>query len=102
MSSFPGKEERRVCWDSRDRYWECLDMYPSDNKQCAKLRQLFEQQCPSQWVSFLNTFFIYLILDIYFTAKFYCRLLFICVDQVFIVKIGTIQFLCFYKLLAFL
>lgn len=57
--SFPDKAQRKLCWDSRDRYWECLD---SENiketkdalarpKACAELRRMFEKSCPTQWVS---------------------------------------------------
>ncbi|XP_026330962.1 cytochrome c oxidase assembly factor 6 homolog [Hyposmocoma kahamanoa] len=53
--SFPDKQQRKTCWDSRDKYWECLD----DNnvkdstekpKACLELRKVFEKSCPSQWV----------------------------------------------------
>lgn len=45
-----------MCWDSRDRYWECLD---SENikdssvlpKACTEFRKIFESSCPSQWVT---------------------------------------------------
>lgn len=53
--SFPDKQQRKTCWDSRDKYWECLD----DNnvkdstekpKACLEFRKIFEKSCPSQWV----------------------------------------------------
>ena len=49
--SFPNKEERQKCWDSRDRYWECLDQSGDQNDKCLQLRALYEAACPSQWVS---------------------------------------------------
>lgn len=57
--SFPDKDERKKCWDSRDRYWECLEKNsPKHNntsgaeepKECVKLRKLYEAGCPGQWV----------------------------------------------------
>uniref|UniRef100_L7M5M3 Putative cytochrome c oxidase subunit vib/cox12 n=1 Tax=Rhipicephalus pulchellus TaxID=72859 RepID=L7M5M3_RHIPC len=48
--SFPNKEQRQKCWDSRDRYWECLDSNAEDAKRCAEMKSLYETHCPSQWV----------------------------------------------------
>ncbi|XP_059062016.1 cytochrome c oxidase assembly factor 6 homolog [Achroia grisella] len=53
--SFPNKEQRKACWDSRDRYWECLDNQNiKDNserpKACIEFRRAFEKSCPTQWV----------------------------------------------------
>jgi cytochrome c oxidase assembly factor 6 len=53
--SYPTKEQRQLCWDARDRYWECLDSENiKDNSQkpkaCAELRRVFENSCPTQWV----------------------------------------------------
>ena len=49
--SFPDKEKRQKCWDSRDRYWECLDKNGDLNEKCIDIRKLYEAECPSQWVS---------------------------------------------------
>lgn len=54
--SFPDREQRKTCWDSRDRYWECLDNQNIKDssvkpKECLELRKLFEKSCPTQWVS---------------------------------------------------
>nr|CAD7437773.1 unnamed protein product [Timema bartmani] len=49
VMSFPNKAERQKCWDSRDRYWECLDVNKDENEHCLKLRQLYESSCSSQW-----------------------------------------------------
>lgn len=59
MSEFPDKSKRALCWDSRDKYWECLDQYaPNYNRnntsekmpsECEKMRKLFDQNCPTQW-----------------------------------------------------
>jgi len=48
--SFPNKEERKRCWDSRDRYWECLDANGDDQKRCQESRSQYEKFCPTQWV----------------------------------------------------
>lgn len=57
--SFPTKEQRRVCWESRDTYWQCLDdkapahQATSGDKEpavCLQFRKLFQANCPSQWV----------------------------------------------------
>ncbi len=49
--SFPDKEKRQKCWDSRDRYWECLDKNGDLSEKCMEVRKLYEVECPSQWVS---------------------------------------------------
>ena len=49
--SFPDKEKRQKCWDSRDRYWECLDKSGDQIEKCVEVRTLYEATCPSQWVS---------------------------------------------------
>lgn len=57
--AFPGREARQLCWDARDRYWDCLQKYNPDynsNKeekeppQCVELRKLYQSGCPNQWV----------------------------------------------------
>ncbi|XP_077537240.1 cytochrome c oxidase assembly factor 6 homolog isoform X2 [Haemaphysalis longicornis] len=52
--SFPNKEQRQKCWDSRDRYWECLDRNSEDASRCTETRSLYESMCPSQWVKHFN------------------------------------------------
>ncbi|KAL0828811.1 hypothetical protein ABMA28_003724 [Loxostege sticticalis] len=54
--SFPNKAQRKMCWDARDRYWECLDNENIKDsalkpKVCSELRRIFENSCPTQWVS---------------------------------------------------
>ncbi|KAJ9594156.1 hypothetical protein L9F63_014412, partial [Diploptera punctata] len=48
--SFISKAERQKCWDSRDRYWECLDKNSEKRELCLKLREMYEESCPAQWV----------------------------------------------------
>ena len=47
---FLKKAERKACWDARDRYWECLDKSGQEETACAPMRELYEKNCPSQWV----------------------------------------------------
>lgn len=51
--SFPTKSERQACWDSRDRYWECLNSNGGNEPQCKKFREIYETSCPTQWVSLI-------------------------------------------------
>lgn len=48
--SFLTKDERKKCWDSRDRYWDCLDGTAEEKERCLQLRKQYETSCPSQWV----------------------------------------------------
>lgn len=56
---FPNKEQRKLCWDARDSYWQCLDKNAPQHQAtsgakepsvCLQMRQLFQKQCPGQWV----------------------------------------------------
>lgn len=73
--SFPRKEERLKCYESRDQFWQCLDKYYQDSfnnttsevknidieiEDCKKFRQIFETNCPSQWVAHFNRKYSYL------------------------------------------
>nr|SVE79392.1 EOG090X03B7 [Daphnia magna] len=49
--SFPDKEKRQKCWDSRDRYWECLDKSGDQMEKCMEVRAVYETTCPSQWIA---------------------------------------------------
>ncbi|XP_065347823.1 cytochrome c oxidase assembly factor 6 homolog [Cloeon dipterum] len=49
------KEERSICWKSRDDYWKCLDKAEASKqldpeKACQDLYQVFASKCPGQWV----------------------------------------------------
>ncbi|CAL4118861.1 unnamed protein product [Meganyctiphanes norvegica] len=48
-SSFPNKEARSLCWDARDKFWECTDA-GGTTESCAELRKMYEDSCPSTWV----------------------------------------------------
>lgn len=54
--SFPDRAQRKTCWDSRDRYWECLDSHNIRDssripKECTEIRKIFEKSCPPKWVT---------------------------------------------------
>ncbi|KAK4291756.1 hypothetical protein Pmani_035442 [Petrolisthes manimaculis] len=49
--SFRDKGVRKACWESRDRYWACLDLPDSIHRDhCLELRRLYEMACPVHWV----------------------------------------------------
>ncbi|KAK8394188.1 hypothetical protein O3P69_006402 [Scylla paramamosain] len=48
--SFRDKGVRKACWDSRDRYWACLDLPGIQRDHCLELRRLYELACPGHWV----------------------------------------------------
>lgn len=62
--SFPNKEVRQKCYQSRDAYWECLDKQEANNNssQCNEFRNQFEKLCPSQWVRQSKPFDLMIIL----------------------------------------
>lgn len=56
---FPSKEQRKVCWDARDEYWQCLDKNAPEHQAnsgakeptvCLQFRKLYCERCPGQWV----------------------------------------------------
>ncbi|XP_044728499.1 cytochrome c oxidase assembly factor 6 homolog [Chrysoperla carnea] len=55
--SFPSKDERNSCWNSRDEYWKCLDENASRKDvpdPCLELRKLYETKCPSTWIKYFD------------------------------------------------
>ncbi|XP_014217856.1 cytochrome c oxidase assembly factor 6 homolog [Copidosoma floridanum] len=58
--SFPTKEDRTVCWENRDLYWNCLDEKKSEDL-CKEFRKKYEKLCPSQWVKHFDRKREYLI-----------------------------------------
>ncbi|KAG8224267.1 hypothetical protein J437_LFUL001647 [Ladona fulva] len=66
--SFPTKDERKKCWDARDRYWECLDGTAEEKEKCLELRKTYEKSCPSQWVKFLYSYSNYVVTEIVMTG----------------------------------
>ncbi|KAK7084801.1 Cytochrome c oxidase assembly factor 6 [Halocaridina rubra] len=48
-TSFPNKEARYQCWNSRDKYWECLSGGGTEGT-CKEFRKQYEEDCPSAWI----------------------------------------------------
>lgn len=49
--SAPNSTERKVCWNSRDQLWKCLDDNGDKAECCQKYQREFEANCPAQWVN---------------------------------------------------
>lgn len=49
--SFPNKAIRDACNAARDSYFDCLDQNNNNETSCATLKKMFEQDCPSIWVT---------------------------------------------------
>ena len=74
-AAVPSRAERLRCWESRDKYFGCLDRNniidaveqpgaAAALKACPKENEQFERDCAAQWVSrffFLSFFFVTLI-----------------------------------------
>ena len=48
-----GKTVRSRCYEARDKFFQCVDKFQSDDeivKNCLKLKDEFEQSCPPSWV----------------------------------------------------
>lgn len=45
-------EDRKVCWNARDEYFECLDKNNEDSTMCSELKTKYEEQCPKRWVKY--------------------------------------------------
>lgn len=52
--SAPSAQERKACWDSRDKYWQCLDANKEAADKCQQSRQSFESLCPRQWIKYFD------------------------------------------------
>ncbi|CAN2391535.1 Cytochrome c oxidase assembly factor 6 homolog [Pristimantis euphronides] len=50
----PSAQERRACWDAKDRYWQCLEDNQEDAARCQQMRQGFEGLCPRQWIKYFD------------------------------------------------
>jgi cytochrome c oxidase assembly factor 6 len=53
-SSAPNKQQRKGCWNARDAYWKCLDENMDDKSKCTAQRQLFENNCITQWLQYFD------------------------------------------------
>lgn len=61
----PNKSARKICWDSRDAFFECLTKNNIDNSldpkeeskvalQCGKLRLDFKNKCVASWFEYFQ------------------------------------------------
>ncbi len=46
----PSKEDREICWNSRDEYWKCLDSNNDIKEKCLNERSKYEKKCSKIWV----------------------------------------------------
>ena len=52
----PNKQQREVCWLSRDIYQQCIDRHRPEGEtgvpsRCAVVRAEYEKMCLKSWVS---------------------------------------------------
>lgn len=45
------KSDRKICGESRDKYFDCIDVRGEEN--CVKEKKVFEESCPTSWVYFI-------------------------------------------------
>jgi len=50
----PTKAERKVCWDARDDFWNCLDKNNDDASKCKEQRNKFESSCSQTWLKYFD------------------------------------------------
>ncbi|EGV66635.1 hypothetical protein PSN45_002755 [Yamadazyma tenuis] len=50
----PDKNKRQTCWDSRDRFFECLTAHGIDNSLDAKQKDAVENNCGTLRTEFQN------------------------------------------------
>lgn len=53
------RQDRQRCWDSRDAYFECLDVAnvvkPGDEgKACDAPKARYEKDCARSWIEYFN------------------------------------------------
>ncbi|GAA6059619.1 hypothetical protein JCM10212_004122 [Sporobolomyces blumeae] len=58
-SSAPTRSERKACWDSRDRYFGCLDKHKvsvpgQEGDQCSGEDREYRNHCAKSWVDYFN------------------------------------------------
>lgn len=61
----PNKSSRKVCWDARDTFFECLTAHGIDNsldpkqkqpvnQNCGAERQAFQNNCVASWFKYFQ------------------------------------------------
>ena len=46
----PNANSRKLCYEARDKYFECSDKNPDKTEVCEELRKMFERSCLQSWV----------------------------------------------------
>lgn len=54
------RQNRKMCWDSRDAYFACLDeggvVKPGDEgNACASTKKAYEKDCAKSWVCVITS-----------------------------------------------
>ena len=57
MTDVVSKEGRKACWDSRDRYWKCLDENENAKEKCRPQLDAYEKNCSKTWVKIFVSLF---------------------------------------------
>ena len=47
----PDANSRKLCYEARDKYYECRDKNPDKTEVCEEFRKMFEKSCLPSWVS---------------------------------------------------
>ncbi|GAA5850908.1 hypothetical protein JCM3766R1_003998 [Sporobolomyces carnicolor] len=58
-SAAPSRSERKACWDSRDRYFGCLDkagvsVPGQEGDNCKQEDGVYRDKCAASWVDYFN------------------------------------------------
>ncbi|KXJ17745.1 Cytochrome c oxidase assembly factor 6-like [Exaiptasia diaphana] len=48
----PTSEERKKCYEARDKFFACLEVNEGDESACAKHKELYHASCPMAWVKY--------------------------------------------------
>ncbi len=47
----PNANSRKLCYEARDKYYECRDKNPDKTEVCEEFKKMFEKSCLPSWVS---------------------------------------------------
>jgi len=50
----PSRNERDMCWSSRDNFYSCLENNNEDESKCLSEKSLYGSCCPKEWVRYFN------------------------------------------------
>ncbi|OAX34123.1 hypothetical protein K503DRAFT_699271 [Rhizopogon vinicolor AM-OR11-026] len=53
------RQDRQKCWESRDQYFECLDIAGiltagEEGTACSKSKSQYEKNCAKSWIDYFN------------------------------------------------